>query len=160
MSGNVDPATVGPILLDTCVYLDAGKGRLSRGAERLLANVQTFHCSVCLGELAYAFGRLDHSHPDTAASLRFIRDTLDRVRTDRTLAPNTDDTIEAAILTGTLVRLQRLAAPQRRTLMADVLVFLTARRIGYPVLTANTNDFDLIHQLSPAGKVIYYQPSP
>ena len=166
VSEDVDPAVVGPVVLDTCVYLDAGRGRLSRGTERLLANVQTFHCSVCVGELAYAFGRLDRGHPDTAASLRYIRDTFNRVRPYRTVAPSTEDFIEAAIITGTLVRTQRLAPPERRKLMQDALVFLTARRIGYPVLTANTKDFDLIHQLSPDGKshakarVLYYRPSP
>jgi hypothetical protein len=42
--------------------------------------------------------------------------------------------------------------------MHDVLIFLTARQIGYPVLTANAKDFDLIQQLAPDGKVIYYSP--
>jgi len=155
---DIDPAKVGPVLLDTCVYLDAGKGRLSAGAERLLTTVQTFHCSVCVGELAYALGRLDPAHPDTPASLGYIMDALDRVRPYRMLTPDNDDYIEAAIIAGTLVRTQGLATPERRKLLHDALVFLTARRIGYPVLTANAKDFDLIRQLSPDGKVIYYEP--
>jgi predicted nucleic acid-binding protein len=154
----VDSAEVGAVLLDTCVYLDAGRGRLSPGAERLLATVQTFHCIVCVGELAYALGRLDPAHPDTPASVAYIRDALGRVRPYRTLAPDSDDYIEAAIITGTLARTQSLAPPERRKLMHDALVFLTARRIGYPVLTANAKDFDLIQQLSPDGKAIYYEP--
>jgi predicted nucleic acid-binding protein len=155
---DVVPASVGPVLLDTCVYLDAGKGNLPPGAQRLVAGSHLFHCSVCIAEIAYTFGRLDPTHPDTPATLNFMSETLSRVRTYRTLTPDRDAYVQAGIITGTLVRTQRLGKPERRKLMHDVLVFLTARQIGYPVLTANTNDFDLIQQLEPNGKVIYYRP--
>lgn len=154
----VVPADIGPILLDTCVYLDAGKGRLPLGARRLVAGSHVFHCSVCIAEIAYTFGRLDPAHPDTRATLDFMREALDRVRAYRTFAPDRDAYVEAGIITGTLVRTQGLGKPERRKLMLDVLVFLTARQIGCPVLTANANDFDLIHQLASDGKVIYYSP--
>jgi predicted nucleic acid-binding protein len=144
------------VLLDTCVYLDAGKGKLPRGAQLLLAGSRLFHSSVCVAEIAYSFGRLDPTRPDTPAALEFIRETLSRVRLDRTLAPDRDAFVEAGVITGTLVRTQNLGTPERRKLLLDVLIFLTARQIGYPVLTANTNDFDLIQQLAPDGKVIYY----
>ncbi len=155
---DVVPARIGPVVLDTCVYLDAGKGKLPRGAQRLLAGASLFHCSVCLAEMAYAFGRLDPKHPDTGETLDYLREVLGRVRVDRTLAPDGGAYVEAGVLTGTLVRTQTLGAPERRRLLLDVLVFLTARQCGYPVLTANTRDFDLIQQLAPSGKVIYYAP--
>jgi predicted nucleic acid-binding protein len=155
---DVVPADVGPVLLDTCVYLDGGKNKLSPGAQRVVAGSLLFHCSVCIGEMAYAFGRLDPAHPDTPAALDFMSETLSRVRIYRTVAPNRDAYVEAGIITGTLVRTQNLGAPERRKLMHDVLIFLTARQIGYPVLTANAKDFDLIQQLAPDGKVIYYSP--
>jgi hypothetical protein len=90
--------------------------------------------------------------------LDFLRAALDRVRADRTLVPDGAAYVEAGIITGTLVRTQSLGRPERRKLLLDVLLFLTARRSGYPVLTANTNDFDLIQQLVPSGKVIYDAP--
>ncbi|HXZ00791.1 MAG TPA: hypothetical protein VEI03_12380 [Stellaceae bacterium] len=155
---DVVPAEVGPVLLDTCVYLDAGKGKLPPGARRLVAGSPLFHCSVCIAEIAYSFGRLDPTHPDTPATLLFMREVLARVRPYRTLAPDRDAYVEAGIITGTLVRIQGLPTPERRKLLLDVLVFLTACQIGYPVLTANANDFDLIQQLAPRGKVIYYAP--
>lgn len=155
---DVGPAEIGPVLLDTCVYLDGGKGKLPLGAQRVVAGSLLFHCSVCIAEMAYTFGRLDPAHPDTPASLHFIGAALSRVRVSRTMVPNRDAYVEAGIITGTLVRTQRLAASERRKLMHDVLVFLTARQIGYPVLTANAKDFDLIQQLAPDGKVIYYSP--
>jgi predicted nucleic acid-binding protein len=153
---DIVPAEVGPILLDTCVYLDAGKGKLPPGALRLVAALPLFHCSVCIAEIAYTFGRLDPTHPQTPATLAFMREALARVRTYRTLAPDRDAYVEAGIVTGTLARTQGLGTSERRKLLHDALVFLTACRIGYPVLTANANDFDLIHQLVPRGKVLYY----
>ncbi|MGH7033621.1 MAG: type II toxin-antitoxin system VapC family toxin [Stellaceae bacterium] len=152
------PANVGPVLLDTCVYLDAGRNTLPLGARRLVASPHLFHCSVCVGEIAYTFGRLDPTHADTPATRDFMREILGRVRAYRTVAPDSDDYVEAGIITGTLVRTQRLGRPERRKLLSDVLVFLTARRIGYPVLTANAKDFDLIQQLAPSGKALYYSP--
>jgi predicted nucleic acid-binding protein len=155
---DVVPARIGPVLLDTCVYLDAGKGKLPRGVRRLLADAPLFHCGISLSEMAYAFGRLDSRRPVTADALDFLRAALDRVRADRTLVPDGAAYVEAGIITGTPVRTQSLGRPERRKLLLDVLLFLTARRSGYPVLTANTNDFDLIQQLVPSGKVIYYAP--
>jgi predicted nucleic acid-binding protein len=155
---DVVPGDIGPVLLDTCVYLDAGRNNLPLGARRLIAGSHLFHCSVCVGEIAYTFGRLDPTHADTPATLDFMRDVLSRVRAYRTVAPSSDDYIEAGIITGTLVRTQRLGKPERRKLILDVLVFLSARRIGYPVLTANASDFDLIEQLAPGGRSLYYNP--
>jgi predicted nucleic acid-binding protein len=153
---DVVPAEVGPVLLDTCVYLDGGKGKLPQGARRLVAGSHLFHSSVCIAELTYSFGRLNPNHPDTPRTLSFLREVLSRIRRDRTASPNRAAYVEAGIITGTLVRTQSLGPPDRRKLMHDVLVFLTARQIGCPVLTANTDDFDLIHQLAPQGKVLYY----
>lgn len=152
------PADVGPVLLDTCVYLDGGKGKLPPGAQRLVAGSHLFHCSACIAEITYTFGRLDPAHPDTPATLDFMREIISRVRVYRTVAPNRDAYVEAGIITGTLARTQSLEAGDRRKLMHDVLVFLTARQIGCSVLTANTNDFDMIQQLATDGKVIYYGP--
>jgi predicted nucleic acid-binding protein len=155
---DVAAADLGPVLLDSCVYLDGGKGRLPPGARRLIAGAPVFHCSVCLAELAYAFGRLDPFHPDTPATLAFLRGLLGRVRIDRTVAPDRETWLEAAVIAGTLARTQGLAPADRRRLMYDALVFLAARRIGHPVLTANAGDFDLIQQLAPNGRVVYYRP--
>jgi hypothetical protein len=153
---DVLPADIGPVLLDTCVYLDGGKGRLPVGARRLIAGSHLFHCSVCVAELTYALGRLDPAHSETPEALSYIRDVVDRIRTYRTVTPTRDAYVEAGIVTGTLARTQSLGHADRRRFMHDVLIFLAARQIGCPVLTANADDFDLIHQLVPEGKVLYY----
>ncbi len=155
---DVAPADVGPVLLDTCVYLDSGKGRLPLGARRLLAGSPLFHCSVCIAELTYAFGRLEPAHPDTRRTLGFLRDIIERIRRYRTVTPNPDDYVEAGIVAGTLTRTQGLGPADRRKLMHDVLILLTARTTGCSLLTANTRDFDLIQQLVPDSKILYYVP--
>lgn len=159
VTDDVAAADIGPVLLDTCVYLDSGKGKLPLGARRLVAETLLFHSSICIAEMTYLFGRLDPTHPETPTTLSFISETLSRVRADRTMVPSREAYVEAGIITGTLVRTQSLGPPERRKLMHDVLVLLTARQIGYPVLTANAKDFDLIQQLAPDGKVIYYRPA-
>lgn len=73
-----------------------------------------------------------------------MSEALSRVRVYRTVVPNRDTYVEAGIITGTLVRTQGLGTLERCKLMLDVPVFRTARQIGYTVLTASTNDFDLI----------------
>jgi predicted nucleic acid-binding protein len=41
----------------------------------------------------------------------------------------------------------------------DALLFATARKHGCTVLTRNVIDFDLLAQLDPSGRVIFYQSS-
>jgi predicted nucleic acid-binding protein len=153
---DVVPAEVGPVLLDTCVYVDGGKRQLPRGAQRLVAGSHLFHSSACIAELTYMLGRLDPAHPTTPQAHRLMRDILAEIRPYRTVAPSRAAYVEAGIITGTLARTQGLGPPDRRKLMLDVLIFLTARELGCPVLTANSTDFDLIQQLAPQGKVLYY----
>ncbi len=40
--------------------------------------------------------------------------------------------------------------------MNDALLFATARKHGLTVLTRNTADFDLLQQLDPVGRVLFY----
>lgn len=147
----------GPFLLDTCVYLDGGKRRLPPEMGRLLL-APIFHSAISVAELSYALGRLDPADPRTRRNLSFIRDTLNRIREDRTVLP--DGTVYAAcgILWGTLTRTQSLAEADRHRILVDCLIFLTARRAGLRLLTANTGHFDLMHQIVPDAKVAYYRP--
>jgi predicted nucleic acid-binding protein len=41
--------------------------------------------------------------------------------------------------------------------MNDALLFVTARRHGCTLLTRNVGDFDLMQQLEPAGRVLFYR---
>jgi predicted nucleic acid-binding protein len=56
-----------------------------------------------------------------------------------------------------LARLQKYGAADRRRALNDALLFSTARKYGLTVLTRNINDFDLLQQLDPAGRVLFYK---
>jgi predicted nucleic acid-binding protein len=61
------------------------------------------------------------------------------------------------VLSGTLVRTQGYAREQRRRVLNDALLFATARKYGCVVLSRNVLDFDLLQQLDPLGKVMFYK---
>lgn len=147
----------GPFLLDTCVYLDGGKRKLPHEVGRLLL-APVFHSAVSVAELSYALGRLDPADPRTRRNRPFIRDTLARVREERTVVPDGTVYAAAGVLWGTLARTQSLAETDRRKLLADCLIFLTARKAGLRLLTANAAHYDLMHQILPDAKVAYYWP--
>jgi hypothetical protein len=149
----------GPFLLDTCVYLDAGKRKLPLEAARLLvAPSRLFHSAAVVSELTYALGRLDPGDQRTAANTAFVRETLGRIREERTILP--DETVYAAsgVLVGALTRTQSLAESERRRLLLDALIFLGARRAGLRLLTANIRHFDLMQQFLPDAKLAFYRP--
>ena len=147
----------GPFLLDTCVYLDGGRRKLPPEMGRLLL-APVFHSALSVAELSYALGRLDPADPRTRRDLPFIRDTLARIREDRTVAPDGTVYAAAGVLWGTLTRTQSLAEADRRKLLVDCLIFLTARKSGLRLLTANAGHYDLMHQVVPDARVVYYRP--
>ncbi len=159
VADDIVAAGIGPVLLDTCVYIDNGHDRLPIGASRLMAPSGAVHLSTITAmELTYAFGRLDAASPDTSRNLAYLRDVLARVPPHRVVDATAADHALAGVLVGTLVRTQASSREQRRKLMLDCLIFVSARRRGLTVLTANVNDFDLLQQLVPDGKVAFYCP--
>lgn len=147
------------LLLDTTVYIHAGEGRLAPPTQAFLAASQAHHCIVCLGELALALGYLDPRHRGTPAASSYLADILRRTPPHRIVSPDDDACIEAGIATGILSRTQNVAAADRRRLLNDALVAATALKHGLVVLTANIADFDLLSQLQPATRVLYYAPA-
>jgi len=45
-------------------------------------------------------------------------------------------------------------------LLNDALLLETARKYGLTVLTRNIGDFDLLQQLEPTAKVLFYERRP
>lgn len=155
---DLDPRTVGPVLLDTCVFIDNGHDTLPQAVKRLLAARGVVHVSsVTALELAFAFGRLDPADPRTGRNLRYLREALETVPAHRAVTASPADHVLAGTLAGTLTRTQALAPEARRKLLFDCLLFSSARRSGLTVLTANHHDFDLLSQLLPDGKVAFYR---
>jgi predicted nucleic acid-binding protein len=55
-----------------------------------------------------------------------------------------------------LARTQGLQRDQRKAMLNDALILMTAARRGLPVMTANRAEFDLLQQLAPEGRFIFY----
>jgi len=145
------------VLYDTTVYIDALQGKLSEQLKQIIATNNPWHSTVAESELIYLCGRLDPTHPKTSLVMTEIMGHIDRWHTERVLNPDREVWREAAILTGIVSRLHALKTEDRGRMMNDALIFLTALKHGCTVLTRNIKDFDLLLQLVPAGRVVFYR---
>jgi predicted nucleic acid-binding protein len=145
------------LLYDTTVYIDVLQKRFPETGKPMLRSVEAWHSPVTEAELASGVGQLDPSHPRTRQLIDEIAGVLDQRPAQRTIAPDVVVWREAGILSGLLARLQGFDKSQRRRLMNDALLFVTARRHGCTLLTRNVSDFDLMQQLERAGRVLFYR---
>jgi predicted nucleic acid-binding protein len=146
------------LLLDTTVYIDTLQGRLPEDIDVALRTGSLWHSSVTEAELAAVAGLLDPTHPGTAGVIAQLAASIDLRPEHRILTPDRDTWREAGILAGLLARLQGYAKSDRRKALNDALIFLTAARNGCVVLTRNILEFDLLMQLDPRGRAVFYDP--
>jgi predicted nucleic acid-binding protein len=145
------------LLYDTTVYIDILQDRFPREGELMLRGVDAWHSPVTEAELAAACGLLDPDHLQTRKAIEQIAALIDRRPVQRTVMPDQSVWREAGILSGILARLQSYGKHQRRRVLNDALLYVSARRSGCAVLTRNTSDFDFLQQLDPAGRVLFYR---
>ncbi len=144
------------LLLDTTVYIDELQGALSREVETSLRLTEVWHSTVTESELTALAGLLDPNHPDTRTAVQQVLTSVERRPAHRILNPDREVWREAGILAGLLARLQNYGKSERRRAMSDALLFLSAAKHGCGVLTRNISDFDLLMQLAPYGKSVFY----
>lgn len=153
----VDPPTPGTdLLLDACVYIDVLQGRTPAEVDDLLQLRTLNHLSVCIAELTHAFGRLDPRHPATATTLRALAQTIADIPLHRLATPSANVVLEAGILAGLVFRLGGFAAGQELAALNDATLYLHAATHGQEILTRNVRDFDIINQILPEGRVLFY----
>jgi predicted nucleic acid-binding protein len=145
------------LLYDTTVYIDILQRRFPRAGEFMLRAVEAWHSAVSEAELAAACGMLEPTHPGTRNVVEEITAVIDQRPIQRTITPDRATWREAGILSGLLARLQGYSKDQRRHVLNDALVYVTARRFGCAVLTRNISDFDFLQQLDPFGNVVFYR---
>lgn len=145
------------LLLDTTVYIDELRGKSSYALETALRTNVLWHSSVTEGELATLAGLLDPRHPDTPHAIDRLIASIERRSPHRIVNPDCDIWRYAGILAGMLARLQQYGKPEHRKALNDALLFLSAINHGLTVLTRNTREFDLLLQLEPQGKVVFYE---
>ena len=146
-----------PLLYDTTVYVDILQGRFPAAEEPLLRGADAWHSTVAESELCSACALLDPAHNDTRDVIGQIKAIIDRMPPHRTIAPDHEIWCDAGILAGAIARLQGIPRPDRRRILNDALIFATARKHGYTVLTRNIIDFDFLQQLDPSGRVMFYR---
>lgn len=164
-----------PVMLDTTAYVDQLKGRLPAAIGRFIAGRALLHCSIALQEIAIAIGLMDPGHPDTARHRPPLLQLLENIRQRDCVAPSAADWIEAGMLAGILARTQLGLARakgtltpdqaccqrgERRKLLNDALIFLTAQDQGAVLVTANGKDMEVLRRFGRGAQVLLYQPSP
>lgn len=156
------PSPGGELLLDTCVYIDVLQGNSPPELDALLALRTSNHLAVCVAELVHGFGRLDPRHPGTAAVLQTIARAVAAIPSHRLETAAGRITIEAGILAGLISRLRDLPPgrpPPERQLAAlnDATLYLHAMANGLTVLTRDIRDFDVMNQILPDGRILFYE---
>jgi predicted nucleic acid-binding protein len=147
------------LLLDTCVYIDKLQGRAPAIVPALMAARPTNHSSVAVQELMHTVGVLDPGDARSSAAIAALRGLVRAMPPHRTFAADLDVLGRAALLSGILCRLQGYGRDHRLRALNDCVLFLQAQKLGCTVLTANVADFDILLQLLPAGRVLFYRPT-
>ncbi|MGA2360463.1 MAG: type II toxin-antitoxin system VapC family toxin [Terriglobales bacterium] len=145
------------LLYDTTVYIDVLQGRFPQRDEAMLRATEAWHSPVTEAELAATCGLLDPAHSQTSEIIEQVAAVIDRRPSYRTITPDPEIWREAGVLSGTLARTQGYGREQRRRVLNDALLFASARKYGCAVLSRNVRDFDLLQQLDPSGKVMFYK---
>jgi hypothetical protein len=146
-----------PLLLDTCVYIDQMQSRAPDIVGQLIDVRQVNHSTVAIQELMHSVGALDPSDRRTAGVVKTITSQIDAMPDHRVFTPDAEVLGRAALLAGILSRVQGYARDARLKALQDCVLFLQAQRLGFTVLTANVAEFDILLQLLPTGRVLFYR---
>lgn len=147
------------LLLDSCVYIDQMQGRTPRIVDDLIARRQVNHSTVAIQELMHSVGVLDPADGRTAGAIAEIGRQIKAMPPHRIFAPGVEVLGRAALLSGILCRLQGYGRAGKLRALQDCVLFLQAQRLGLVVLTANLGDYDILLQLIPAGRALFYRRS-
>ncbi len=145
------------LLLDTCVYLDQMQDRSPQVLDDLVARRQVNHSTVAIQELMHAVGVLSPSDARTAPAIDEIGKQIKAMPPHRIFAPDVEVLGRAALLSGILCRLQGYEKDGRLRALQDCVLFLQAQKLGLIALTANISDYDILLQLIPTGRALFYR---
>ena len=145
------------LLLDTCVYFDQMQDRSPRVLVDLVAQRQVNHSTVAIQELMHTVGVLNPSDARTAGAIAEIGKQIKAIPPHRMFAPDIEVLGRAALLSGILCRLQGYVKDGKLRALQDCVLFLQAQKLGLVVLTANISDYDMLLQLIPAGRALFYR---
>ncbi len=144
-------------MLDTGVYIDQMRGRTPPLLDDIIGRRQVNHSTVAIQELMHAVGVLQPSDPRTAGVVAQIGGQIKAMPPHRVFTPDADVLGRAALLSGMLCRLQGYAKDGKLRALQDCVLFLQAQKLGLVVLTANVGDYDILLQLIPTGRALFYR---
>jgi predicted nucleic acid-binding protein len=147
------------LLLDTCVYIDQMQDRSPEILDDLVAHRQVNHSTVAIQELMHTVGVLNPSDARTATVIDTIGEQIRAMPPHRIFAPDIEVLGRAALLSGILCRLQGYQNDHKLRALQDCVLFLQAQKLGLVVLTANVGDYDILLQLIPTGRALFYRRS-
>lgn len=155
----VDETSLGGqgLLLDTCAYIDQLQNRSPLILDDLIARRQVNHSIIAIRELMHSVGVLDPGDARTPGVVTGIRKQILSMPSHRIFAPDSDTLGRAALLSGMLCRLQGYAHDHKLRALLDCTLFLQAQKLGLVLLTANVSDYDILLQLIPKGRVLFYR---
>jgi hypothetical protein len=145
------------LLLDTCVYIDQMQDRSPQLMDELIAQRQVNHSTVAIQELMHTVGALDPSDARTARVIAEIRKQVTAMPPHRIFSPDVEILGRAALLSGILCRFQGYEKDGKLRALQDCVLFLQAQKLGLVVLTANIVDYDILLQLIPSGRALFYR---
>lgn len=144
------------LVADTNVYINDVAGRLPAQIETLLDRTILFHCSVCVGEITTGVANSDPTRAGWRAIRNVYSELLGAIPETRLLTPDAQVWADAGLVAGTLARTQGFQAHQRKELLNDALILLTAAKAGLAVLTSDRDHYDLLQQLCPESRFVFY----
>jgi hypothetical protein len=145
------------LLLDTCVYIDQMQDRSPQVLDELITQRQVNHSTVAIQELMHTVGVLSPSDGRTAGAISEIGKQIKSMPPHRIFVPDAEMLGRAALLSGILCRLQGYGKDSKLRALQDCVLFMQAQKLGLMVLTANVGDYDILLQLVPAGRALFYR---
>jgi hypothetical protein len=126
--------------------------------DDLIAHRQANHSTVAIQELMHTVGILNPSDARTEGAIAEIDKQIKAMPQHRVFAPDIETLGRAALLSGILCRLQGYGrGGELRGALQDCVLFLQAQKLGLVVLTANAGDYDILLQLIPTGRALFYR---
>lgn len=143
-------------LLDTCVYIDSLQDKFPPEVEEIIDNRNHLHSVCALQELVHAVGALNPGDSRTKSTASKIGALIKTIMPQRLFQPDVEVSGRAALLAGTLSRIQGYGKDNRSKALNDCTLFLQAQKMGMTLLTRNYADFDILLQMIPSGRVLFY----
>lgn len=135
-------ATSGNIFFDTNIYLRVFySAEYARHHQQRFARLapHTYLCSVVAGEL--------YAGAHTLQTARLVDGLLaPYVRVQRLVFPNHNDWVDMGKVTASILQARPAYRSKLSALQNDILIALSAKRIGATVVSENVKDFTLLQQ--------------